>query len=72
MYRDLSVMKPLRIIRRFCRSKDGITSVEYCVTIAKIVIAAIYGIMATGAGGRVRLAPIWAPTGSDPKQSRTV
>ena len=43
-------MKPLRIIRQFCRSDDGVTSVEYLVMVAMIVIAAIYGITATGAG----------------------
>jgi Flp pilus assembly pilin Flp len=61
IYRDVSAMKPLRIIRRFCRSEDGVTSVEYLVMVAMIVIAAIYGITATGAGA----GGWWGKIGSD-------
>ena len=43
-------MKPLRKFSQFCGCEDGVTSVEYCVMVAMIVIAAIVGIMATGGG----------------------
>ena len=46
----MTAMMIMRMLIKFCRREDGVTSVEYCVMVAMIVIAAIVGIMATGGG----------------------
>ena len=43
-------MTAIRILSKFCRREDGVTSVEYCVMIALILLVLIVGLVATVGG----------------------
>jgi len=54
-------MFEIRSFRRFLRSDDGVTSVEYCVMLALILLVMMIGVAATGGG----VAGWWGDIDSD-------
>jgi len=51
----------VRSLNRFIRNEDGVTSVEYCVMLALIILVMLVGVAATGGG----VAGWWGDIDSD-------